>query len=103
MSGGFRRKRAREEQRVRVDANGLMRDVLGKAGLADEDLEALSLRLDERAAALERQRRLALVALLSAKGDLRRTVHLADQVRGELPMDSPGALDTKPSAPRCND
>ena len=84
MSGGFRRKRAREEQRVRVDANGLMRDVVGKAGLADEDLEALGLRLDERAAALERQRRLALVALLSAKGDLRRTVHLADQVRGEF-------------------
>jgi glucose-6-phosphate isomerase len=84
MPGGFRRKRARDEQRVRVDGNGLMRGVIGEAGLADEDLAALGLRLDDRVASLERQRHSGFAVLPTAKGELRRTVQLADQVRGSF-------------------
>ena len=57
MPGGFRRRRARDEQRVRVDGNGLRRAVVGEAGIEDEELARRHARLDEHAQALERQRR----------------------------------------------
>jgi hypothetical protein len=47
MPAGFRRTRAREQQRVRVDGNGLMRDVIGDAGLDDAGVVALGQRLDD--------------------------------------------------------
>jgi len=80
MPGGFRRKRARDEQRVRVDGNGLRREVVGEQGLGDDELTALTERLDEQAAQLERQRRLGFAELPGGKTELRKTVQLAEQV-----------------------
>jgi glucose-6-phosphate isomerase len=59
-----------------------MQAVIGKAGVADDDLAALEPRFDEAATALERQRRTGWAALPYAKSDLKRTVRLAEQVRG---------------------
>jgi len=84
MPGGFRRKRAREEQRVRVDGNGLMRGVVGEAGLGADDLATLGARIAEGAALLERHHRAAFTVLPPAKGNLKRAVQLADQVRGSF-------------------
>lgn len=80
MPGGFRRKRARDEQRVRVDGNGLRREVVGTQGLGDDELGALAERLDEQAAQLERQRRLGFAELPGGKAELRKTLQLAEQV-----------------------
>lgn len=77
---GFRRKRARDEQRVRVDANGLRREVVGEAGLGDEEIAGLAEQLDEQAAQLERQRRVGFAELPGRKADLKRVVQLAEQV-----------------------
>lgn len=78
MAGGFGRKRARGHQHVRVDANGLRRDVIGEAGLDDATLTALAHRIDEQAA----QRRSWLPTLPPAKADLRRATDLANDARG---------------------
>jgi len=82
MPGGFRRKRARDEQRVRVDGNGLMSGMIGEAGLAEADLTAIGHELDARAEAFERQRRIGFGAPPIAKTDLRKTIQLAEQIRG---------------------
>jgi glucose-6-phosphate isomerase len=82
MPGGFRRKRAREQQRVRVDVNGLMRGVVGEAGLSDEDLAAFAPRFDAMASGVERRRRLGSSSLPAAKAEVKRTTRLADEVRG---------------------
>lgn len=79
MPGGFRRKRAREEQRVRVDGNGLRREIIGENGIGEADLVDLPNRFDERATVLERQRRSGLA--LPTKSELRRTADLAKDVR----------------------
>ncbi len=84
MPGGFRRRRARDEQRVRVDGNGLRRAVVGEAGLEDEELARRHARLDEHAQALERQRRAGFSTPPGAKTDLRRAVQLADEVKGSV-------------------
>ena len=81
MAGGFRRKRAREQSRVRVDVNGLMRGVVGDAGLADEELAAFGPRFDALAVGLER--RLGF-PVLPGKAELKRTVQLADAARGKF-------------------
>jgi glucose-6-phosphate isomerase len=80
MPGGFRRKRARDEQRVRVDGNGLRREVVGEQGLADDELAGLTERLDEQAAQLERQRRIGFAELPGSKADLRKAAQLAEEV-----------------------
>jgi hypothetical protein len=79
MPAGLRRKRAREQQRVCVDGNGLRRDVIGDAGLEDAGVVALGQRLDDVAATLERHRR---VGFALPPSELRRMVRLADQARG---------------------
>ena len=68
--------------RVRVDLNGMMRTVVGERGITDEDLGALAARLDMRGAAVERTRRSGLAAVPHAKTELRRTLRLAESVRG---------------------
>ena len=35
MAGAFKRKRWREEQRLRLDVNGMMAHVIGEEGLTD--------------------------------------------------------------------
>jgi len=81
MPGGFRRKRAREQWRVRVDVNGLMRGVVGDAGLADEDLAAFAPRFDAMPIGLERRVGFPVVP---GKTDLKRTAQLADDTRGRF-------------------
>lgn len=82
MPGGFRRKRARDEQRVRVDGNGLMRAMVGTAGLGDDELAEVGHELDARAETFERQRRIGFGAPPIRKTDLRNTLQLAEQIRG---------------------
>ncbi len=81
MPGGFRRKRARGERRVRVDGNGLRSTLCGDAGLADDEIGTRLARLDERASVLERQKRAGFAGLPGAKGEARRALQLADEVR----------------------
>jgi glucose-6-phosphate isomerase len=81
MPGGFKRGRARNEQRVRVDGNGLRSALAGEAGLADEDLARRLARLDEGRALLDRQRRVGFATLPGGKADLRRARELADTIR----------------------
>lgn len=71
MPGGFRRKRAREERRVRVDGNGLRQAVVGSTGLADDALAHLLVELDADAEQLERQRRIGWALLPASRTDLR--------------------------------
>jgi hypothetical protein len=80
MPGGFRRKRARDEQRVRVDGNGLRREVVGDHGLGDGELAGLTDQLDEQATQLERQRRVGFAELPGSKADLRKATQLADEL-----------------------
>jgi glucose-6-phosphate isomerase len=80
MPGGFRRKRARDEQRVRVDGNGLRREVVGEQGLADDELAGLTERLDEQGAQLERQRRVGFAELPGSTADRRKAAQLAEEV-----------------------
>jgi glucose-6-phosphate isomerase len=82
MPAGFRRKRARGEDRVRVDGNGVTRGMLGDAGLADDELARLGHELDERAEGFVRQRRIGFAGPPAGKTDLRKTIELAEQVRG---------------------
>ncbi len=84
MAGGFRRKGAQQRERVHVDVNGLMRSAIGAGGLTDEELATLDARLEETAAALGRARRSGVGALPHAKTELRRTLRLAEQVRGDF-------------------
>src|SRR5689334_3382935 len=81
MAGGFKRKRAREQSRLRVDVNGLMRGVVGDAGVADEELAAFGPRFDALAVGLER--RLGF-PVLPGKAELKRTVQLADEARAKF-------------------
>jgi glucose-6-phosphate isomerase len=94
MAGGFGRKRAREQQRVRVDANGLRRDLIGDAGLDDAALLELARAVDEQVATLDRQRRW-LPALPAPKADVRKVEALAADARGafaDLVVIAPGDL-----------
>lgn len=87
MAVGFKRKRWRDAQRVRVDLNGMMGDLIGEGGLADAEVAALGPRLAEVHEALLRQRRagtLGFADLPYERRELRRIVRLADAVRGEI-------------------
>ena len=80
MPGGFRRKRARENRRVRVDGNGLRREVVGAAGLGPDELAGLMTDLDARADQLERQRRVGWAVLPTSRGELRELMRLCGDV-----------------------
>jgi glucose-6-phosphate isomerase len=82
MAGGFGRKRARGHQPVRVDANGLRRDVIGEAGLDDQALAEVSLRVADQAAALERQHGGWFSTLPPSKAVVRKAAGLAAEARG---------------------
>ena len=82
MPGGFRRKRVRNDERVRVDGNGLRRTLVGDAGVDDDVLQALLDRLDAEAELLERQRRIDWAAAPVGRSDLRRIARLAGELRG---------------------
>jgi len=87
MATSFKRKRWREEQRLRVDLNGMTAQLIGDAGLTDADFENLGPRLVEVHEALTKQRRagtLGFAELPYEKTELRRTLALADQVRGDF-------------------
>ncbi len=87
MAGSFKRKRWREEQRVRVDLNGMMAHLIGDDGLREDELEAILPRLSEVHAALDKQRRagsLAFADLPYEKTALKRTLTLAAEVRGRF-------------------
>lgn len=86
MSAGYRQKKWREGERVRVDVNAMMAHMI-EGGIAEAELAALAPRLGETHAALARQRRagaLAFAELPYAKGELKRTLALAEEVRGEF-------------------
>ena len=82
MPGGFRRRRVRDEARVRVDGNGVTRGVVGDAGLGDEDLARIGHELDARAEGFVRQRRMGFGTAPAGKTDLRKATELAEEVRG---------------------
>lgn len=84
MPGGFRRKRAREERRVRVDGNGLRRAVVGDAGLADDELAHLLAGLEADAEQLERQRRPGWALLPATRTDLREIRRLRERVAADI-------------------
>lgn len=87
MGAAFKRKRWRGENRVRVDLNGMMAGIVGAAGVSETDLDALLPRLADVQAALEKRRRagaLAFAELPYAGVDLKRTLALADEVRGQF-------------------
>ena len=87
MPGGFKRKRWRDEQRLRIDLNGMMACAVGDPGLAEADLEALMPRLGDVAVELERQRRSGALRFADVpydKTELKRTQRLADEMRGEF-------------------
>jgi glucose-6-phosphate isomerase len=87
MARAFKRKRWREEQRLRIDVNGMMAHMIGEEGLTDADLEALSPRLGEIHAAVDKQRRagsLPFAELPYEKTALKRTLALASEVRGRF-------------------
>ncbi len=87
MAGAFKRKRWREEQRVRVDLNGMMAHLIGEQGIADAELDELLPRLGEVHAALDKQRRagsLPFSELPYEKTALKQTLALADEVRGRF-------------------
>lgn len=84
MPEGFRRKRAREERRVRVDGNGLRRAAVGNAGLDDDALAHLLAELDADAEQLERQRRSGWALLPATRTDLREIRRLRDRVVADV-------------------
>lgn len=76
MPGGFRRKRVREQARLRVDLNGVMQTMIGASGLTDEGLAAAELRLQEADAS-------PMDGLPDdPKAELRLTARFAEEVRG---------------------
>jgi glucose-6-phosphate isomerase len=86
MAGGYRQKKWREAERVRVDVNALLGHAL-EGGILEEDIAGLVPRLTEVHASLERQRRggaLAFAELPYAKAELAQTLALAEEVRGEF-------------------
>jgi glucose-6-phosphate isomerase len=86
MAGGYRQKKWREAERVRVDVNAMMAHMV-KGGIEETQLEELAPRLAEVHAGLERQRRagsLAFAELPYQKAELKRTLALADEARGEF-------------------
>lgn len=87
MPVAFKRKRWRDEQRVRVDLNGMMAHVVGDEGLTDADLDALGPRLADVHQALEKQRRagaLPFADLPYDKAMLAQVDTLASEVRGRF-------------------
>jgi glucose-6-phosphate isomerase len=86
MAAGYRQKKWREAQRVRVDVNAMLtRAVAG--GIAESDIEELGPRLADAREALDRQRRAGLLAFADlpyGRAELKRTLRLADEVRGEF-------------------
>lgn len=86
MAGEYRQKRWREGERIRVDVNALMAPMIA-GGVAEAELQALAARLGETHAALARQRRagvLPFAELPYAKADVKRTLALAAEMRGEF-------------------
>jgi len=87
MAQAFRRKRWRQEQRLRVDVNGMMAPFVGAAGLADEEVALLAPRLVDMMESVERRRRASSMALphlafeRNASGRVRR---VAEQLRGRF-------------------
>jgi hypothetical protein len=80
MTGGYRQKKWREAERVRVDVNALLGHAL-EGGILDEEIAGLMPRLVEVHASLERQRRggvLAFAELPYAKAELAQTLALAE-------------------------
>ena len=69
---------------MRVDVNGMMRNVVGAAGVTDDDFRAAATSLDEAGVAFQRARRSGLAALPYAKTELRRMLRLAESVRGSF-------------------
>jgi len=86
MAGGYRQKRWREAERVRVDLNALLGHAL-EGGVAEGEVAALLPQLAEVHAGIERQRKgglLAFAALPYAKAEVAQTLALAEEVRGEF-------------------
>ncbi len=86
MAGGYRQKRWREGERVRVDVNAMMAHMV-EGGLQDAAIAALVPHLVDAHAGLVRQRRAGLLAFAElpyAKAELKRTLALAGEVRGEF-------------------
>src|SRR5690242_7844308 len=86
MPGEYRQKRWREAERVRVDVNAMMAHMLD-GGIGEAELDALVPRLADAHASIARQRRAGLMAFLelpTAKAELKRTLALADDLRGEF-------------------
>ncbi len=86
MAAGYRQKKWREAERVRVDVNALLEHAV-EGGIGEAEIAAILPRLVEVQALIERQRRggmLPLAELPYAKSELARTVGLAEEVRGEF-------------------
>jgi glucose-6-phosphate isomerase len=86
MAGGYRQKRWREAERLRVDVNAMMAHMVA-GGIEEAELAALVPRLADAHASLTRQRRAGLspfAELPYARAELKRTLALAGEVRGEF-------------------
>ncbi len=86
MAVGYRQKRWREAERLRVDVNATMAHMVA-GGVEEAELTALAPRLADAHAALVRQRRAGLspfAELPYARAELKRTLELAGEVRGEF-------------------
>ncbi len=86
MAGHYRQKRWCAGERVRVDVNAMMAHMVA-GGIEEAELAALAPRLAEAHAGLARQRRagaLPFAELPYVKVELKRTLALAEEVRGEF-------------------
>ena len=86
MAVGYRQKRWREAERLRVDVNATMAHMVA-GGVEEAELAALVPRLADAHAALARQRRAGLAPFAElpyARAELKRTLELVNEVRGEV-------------------
>jgi len=86
MAAGYRQKKWREAERVRVDVNALLGHAVD-GGIDEAEMAALLPRLGDVLATVDRQRRVGMLAFAElpfAKAELARTMALADEVRGEF-------------------
>jgi glucose-6-phosphate isomerase len=87
MAGAFKRKRWREEQRLRLDVNGMMAHVIGDEGLTDTDLDEVLPAVSEVHGLIDKQRRagsLPFAELPHEKPGLKQALALASEVRGRF-------------------
>jgi glucose-6-phosphate isomerase len=87
MADGYRRKRWRDEHRIRIDLSGLTSQAVGDEGLSDQEIEALAPRLADVAGSLEQRRQggaLGFTELPHDRRALRPILALANEVRGEF-------------------